>query len=310
MTCFGSISQDFEESITCEATKKAGTIADMTFLQGTCSGNQIGQTTNDTETTSITGTVNNLISNEQSGNVEFPFCVLVSTFLEDYVITQSKTTGVARFSFDISGSFTLDVKTEEFTTDSVLTEDVSGEDVTLDAYFCKNDGTADESAAKDYVQGSTLSICVTTDKPSSVTLSGVDMNISPPTGSSSFSSKPIILNDKIANVVLTQFKSIERGSIVQIKTVLVSAYFIEPTNQIVAQGSANYVYSTQRQRELRSLQSNENDSSSPLFGLTVNLKPNEAGIYEIPSPASINGGCGWAMLMYTAIFGFVLLRLV
>jgi len=135
-------------------------------------------------------------------------------------------------------------------------------------------------------QGSTLSVCIVTDQGTSVSLIGVSMKISPSTPNA-FTITSIITSDSAKNDVLTKFNSHSDKSKVQVKTILVSKYFADTSNTIVVSGTANYNYSSERERRLRVLQSIDDEDISP-FDLKIDLKANEAGIFQLSSSTAYN----------------------
>ena len=94
---------------------------------------------------------------------------------------------------DHSGEFRLELSMEAYTTDVTSLDTVTGNDITLTAYQCKNDYSKILNPTEK-PQGSTLTVCIVTDQASSVSLIGVSMNISPSI-TNSFAVTPIITSD-------------------------------------------------------------------------------------------------------------------
>merc|ERR1712150_191816 len=114
-------------------------------------------------------------------------------------------------------------------------------------------------------------------------MGGVDVVISP--FSSGFSPALIVDDDNVVNQALTQLNSLSNQEIIQIKSVLISLYFLDVQNKITVEGSANFIYRTRKERMLRIMQST-NDVGSSSFDLVVNLEPNESEIFDVSSPSS------------------------
>jgi len=285
VTCVGKITKDtFLPSVTCSASKLVDTKAIMEMKQGNCTGTRLGTTenTHNDTITVMSGSVDNYIND---ANQAFVFCLVVQTFIGTDLITEGKTEGTVILTRDLSGEFSLELSMEAYTTEVTSLESVAGNSVSSIAYQCKNDYSEILNPTVK-PQGSTLSVCIVTDQGSSVSLTDVSMEISPSTYGS-FTATSIITSDEVNNAVLTQFDSLEDGSKVQVKTILVSKYFADPSNSIVVSGTANYNYSSERERSLRILQSIEDEDISP-FVLKIELKANEAGIFRLSSSAAYN----------------------
>merc|ERR1712150_140725 len=197
-------------------------------------------------------------------------------------ITEVKTLGSITYYYTASGNFTLNITMEAITIGDVTSE-VYADEVTLDAYQCLDDGSMDLSAPAAYQQGSTLSVCIKSNQPSLVVLTGVDVVISP--FSSGFGPALIVDDDNPVKPALTQLNSLSNQEIIQIKSVLISLYFLDVQNKIKVEGSANFIYRTRKERMLRIMQST-NDVGSSSFDLVVDLEPNESGIFVMSSPSS------------------------
>merc|ERR1712150_285650 len=183
-------------------------------------------------------------------------------------ITEVKTLGSITYYYTASGNFTLNITMEAITIGDVSAE-ATADEVTLDAYQCLDDGSVDSSAPAAYQQGSTLSVCIKSNQPSLVVLTGVDVVISP--FSSGFGPALIVDDDNPVKPALTQLNSLSNQEIVQ--------------NKIKVEGSANFIYRTRKERMLRIMQST-NDVGSSSFDLVVDLEPNESGIFDVSSPSS------------------------
>lgn len=285
--CVGKITNDtFVPSVTCSASKLVGTKAVMEMKQGNCTGTKLGtmENINDDTITVMSGSVDNYINDTDQA---FVFCLVVQTFIgnQTEVITEGKTEGTVILNRDLSGEFSLEVSMEGYTTEITSLDDVKGNSVALRAYQCKNDYSKILNPTEK-AQGSTLSVCIVTDQGTSVSLTGVSIEISPFT-TDSFTVTPIVTSDIATNDVLTKFNSFTDGSKVQVKTVLVSKYFADTSNTIVVSGTANYNYSSERERRLRVLQSIDDEDISP-FDLKIDLKANEAGIFQLSSSTAYN----------------------
>eukprot|EP00592_Proboscia_alata_P000939 CAMPEP_0194374094 /NCGR_PEP_ID=MMETSP0174-20130528/22464_1 /TAXON_ID=216777 /ORGANISM="Proboscia alata, Strain PI-D3" /LENGTH=589 /DNA_ID=CAMNT_0039153443 /DNA_START=25 /DNA_END=1794 /DNA_ORIENTATION=- len=285
--CVGKITNDtFVPSVTCSASKFSETKAVMEMKQGNCTGIElvrIENTANDTISVN-SGSVDKYINGT---NQAFVFCLVVQTFIgnDTEVITEGKTEGTVILNRDLSGDFSLEVSMEAYTTEITSLDEVEGNSVVLRAYQCKND-YSEILNPTEKPQGSTLSVCIVTDQGTSVSLIGVSMKISPSTPNA-FTITSIITSDSAENDVLTKFNSHSDKSKVQVKTILVSKYFADTSNTIVVSGTANYNYSSERERRLRVLQSIDDEDISP-FDLKIDLKANEAGIFQLSSSTAYN----------------------
>lgn len=284
VTCVGEINKDtFVPSVTCSASKVVGTKAVMEMKQGNCTGTEVNknENKNDNSITLKSGSVDEYINDDDQS---FVFCLVVQTFFgnETEVITEGKTEGKVILQRDFTGEFSLNVTMEAYTTESTSLDDVVGDTINLNAYQCENDYST-ISNPRTKPQGSTLSVCIATSQPtSSVSLTGVSMTISPFT-TGLFERTNIITSDSAVNSVLTKF--FQDGSKVRVKTVLVSKYFADTSNTIVVSGTANYIYSSERR--LRILQSIDDENISS-FDLKIDLKANEAGIFQLSSSTAYN----------------------
>jgi len=284
VTCVGEINKDtFVPSVTCSASKVMGTKTVMEMKQGNCTGTELNKIVNknDNIITMKSGPVDEYIDDVDQS---FVFCLVVQTFFrnETEVITEGKTEGKVIFERDLTGEFTLNVTMESYTTVSTSLDKVVGDTINLNAYQCENDYST-ISNPSDKPQGSTLSVCIaTTQSTSSVSLTGVSMTISPFT-TGLFEETNIITSDSAVNSVLT--KLFRDGSKVRVKTVLVSKYFADTSNKIVVSGTANYIYSSDRMLRILQGIGDENISS---FDLTIDLKANEAGIFQLSSSTAYN----------------------
>jgi len=282
-TCYGNITSSFEESVTCSMTKFAGTNVSLEFLEGNCTGATIGNITEDVMNEStITGTILPDFNITGAGNETYSFCLVAKSFFASEIITEVKTLGTVMYYYTASGNFTLNVTTEALTVGEV-SADATAEEVTLEVYQCLDDGSVDQNTPVAYQQGSTLSVCLHSNQPSLVLLTGVDMVISP--FSSGFSPSLIVDDDVPVKTALTLVTPLSDQTIIQIKTVLISLFFLDPKNKILVQGSARFIYKTRKERILRIMQSADEVGSST-FDLVVDLEPNESGIYDVSSPSS------------------------
>lgn len=263
-------------------TKFAGTNASLEFLDGDCTGSTIGNVTENVDNSTITGTILPDFNITGAGNETYSFCLVAQSFFAGEVITEVKTLGTVTYYYTASGNFTLNVTTEALVVGEVLADAIADE-VTLEAYLCLDDGSVDQNAPAAYQQGSTLSVCLESSQSSLVLLTSVDMVISP--FSSGFSPSLIVDDDVPVKSALTLVNPLSDQTIIQIKTVLISLFFLDPQNKILVQGSANFIYKTRKERMLRIMQSAD-DVGSSTFDLVVDLEPNEAGIYDVSSPSS------------------------
>ena len=92
-------------------------------------------------------------------------------------------------------------------------------------------------------------MCIKSNQPSLVVLTGVDVVISP--FSSGFEPALIVDDDVPVKPALTQVFYLSNQEIIQIKSVLISLYFLDVQNKVTVQGSANFIYRTRKERMLR-----------------------------------------------------------
>eukprot|EP00592_Proboscia_alata_P015226 CAMPEP_0194397660 /NCGR_PEP_ID=MMETSP0174-20130528/125666_1 /TAXON_ID=216777 /ORGANISM="Proboscia alata, Strain PI-D3" /LENGTH=260 /DNA_ID=CAMNT_0039193861 /DNA_START=170 /DNA_END=952 /DNA_ORIENTATION=+ len=200
-------------------TETSGTSASVSFFSdgGACGSVDSGALaltvdgTNESEFISATfsPTVAQGDKHSASGSVQVhqSFCLKAESPTADSTsITFPKVKVDVTFTYNSEGTFTLNMNATELATENTPAQGTKG--TVLVAKHCLNDGIKDESISA-LSQGSTLRICLSPEDSSKVSIYSFNMNISPPSGSTSFTNEPIKPNGQALNAALTNIQSFE-----------------------------------------------------------------------------------------------------